>query len=190
MPTQPVAGDPPVAGNPAVPAVALPRGPMLRLAAGVALLLLAVLLFAGFRLVAQGQRHSYDPDASPAKSYRLTAGRSYQLSSPIGLTALQSHGVLTSLACSWSTDGQLQHPLELATAEADDRDMRTFATFAAPATGALQVSCTRIDKVFIDDADDAGRDHSALLVLLAIVAGFAGVSATVSGGYALSQLRS
>ena len=69
----------------------------------------------------------------------------------------------------------------------DDRDLRTFATFIGPGTGPLQIACTGIDKVFVDDADDSGSDHSALLVLLSIAVGLLGVLLAVSGWYQLIE---
>ncbi|MGI8666555.1 MAG: hypothetical protein ACR2N4_11070 [Jatrophihabitans sp.] len=177
-------GPPLLVAGPRRPASAQPA--LARLAIGVLLILIAVVLFAATRLVAGGQRHSYDPGATPPTSYRLTAGRTYQLSSPTGVASLQKDGVLTSLACSWSTDGELLNPLTIVTTLTDDRDLRTFATVIAPATGSLRIACNRIDKVFLDDADDSGPDTSALLLLITIAVGVLGVSAAVSGGYQLS----
>lgn len=165
------------------------RAPVTRLAVGVLLVLAAVVVFAGSRLVADHQQHSYDPGAVPAASYRLTGGKEYQLSSPIGVATLQKEGLLSSLSCSWSTDGALQNPLTIVTTQTDDRDLRTFGTFIAPTTGRLQISCARISQVFVDDSDDTGRDNSALLVLLTIALGVAGVGIGVSGGYRLAELR-
>lgn len=161
------------------------RAPVVRLAAGVALLLLAVLLFAGSRVVAAGQQHSYDPGASAAKAYHLTSGETYHLSASVGVAALQKQGVLTSPACTWSADGELQNPLEVQVTD-NDRELRTFASFTAPVTGELQLGCARIAQVFVDDSDGAGRDNSAILLLLTVAVGVAGITSAVSGGYALA----
>ncbi|MDQ2959368.1 MAG: hypothetical protein M3Y42_20705 [Actinomycetota bacterium] len=165
------------------------REPLTRLGIGVLLMLAAVVVFAGSRLVAGRQQHSYDPGAVPAASYRLTGGKEYQLSSPVGVAKLQKAGLLSSLACTWSSDGDLQTPLAIVTTQTDDRDLRTFATITAPTTGRLQISCARISQVFVDDSDDTGRDNSALLVLLTIALGVAGVGIGVSGGYRVVGLR-
>lgn len=157
------------------------------LAAGVLLVLLAVVLFAVSRVVAGGEPHSYDPGARPPASYRFTAGQTYQLSSPVGVAALQAAGKLTSLACYWSADGQLQNPLPVLTTMTDARDLRTFATVTAPSTGRLRVGCDGIDPVFVDDADDSGPDRAATLMLVTILVGFAGVVLAVAGGYRLAD---
>jgi hypothetical protein len=68
----------------------------------------------------------------------------------------------------------------------DDRNLHVFATLVAPTTAAAHVSCAGIADVFLDDADGAGPDRSALLVLLSIAAGLLGVIAACSGGYAVS----
>lgn len=154
------------------------------LAAGAVLLLLALLLFAGSRVVAAGQRHAYDPAANPPPTYHLTAGQTYQLSSARSVAELKEAGVLPNLACFIASGAGTPAPLALASTTEDDRNLHVFATMAAPATGPARLSCTGIAEVFVDDADDAEPDRSALLVLLSIAAGLLGVIATCSGGYA------
>lgn len=157
------------------------------LAAGVALLLLALVLFGGSRVVAAGQRHAYDPAATPPPSYRLTGGQTYQLSSAQPVAELKQAGVLPDLACFLTSDSGAPTPLGLASVSDDDRNLHTFATMVAPSTGQFRLSCTGIAEVFVDDADDAEPDLSALLVLLSIAAGLLGVIAACSGGYALGR---
>jgi len=154
-----------------------------QLLTGVVLLIVALLLFAASRVVATGQRHAYDPGASPPAGYRLTAGTTYQLSASRSVAELKQAGLLSDLACfSTSVTGE-QSPLALSSIADDDRNLHQFATFIAPVTGRLQLSCTGIDAVFVDDADDAGPDRSALLVLLAAGVGLLGVVVGCSGGY-------
>lgn len=160
-----------------------------RLATGILLLLITVVLFAGSRLVAGTQQHSYDPGATPPASYRLVAGKTYQLSSPTGVAALQKAGKLTRLQCYWSTDGQLMNPLTIVDTLTDERDLQTFGTFTAPETGPFQITCNGINKVFVDDAGNSGADTAALLMLMTIALGVLAVAATVSGAYELSELR-
>jgi hypothetical protein len=165
------------------------RDALVRLAAGVALILVAVLVYALSRLLAAGQLHSYDAGASPPAAARLIAGKQYQLSSPIGVATLRKRGLLDSLSCSWSSDGQVQYQVNVVAIMNDDRDLRTFATVTAPASGRFRVYCTGIDKVFVDDAEDTGRDTSAVLVLLSALIGVLGVPLAVSGWYRLPPLR-
>jgi hypothetical protein len=169
--------------------VASQRGALIRLAAGVALILAAVLVYGLSRLLASEQLHSYDPGASPPATVRLIAGKQYQLSSPIGVGGLQKRGLLDSLGCSWSSDGNQQNPLTVLSTMTDARDLRTFATVIAPSTGQLRISCTGIDKVFVDDSEDSSQDSGAVLVLLSVLIGVLGVPLAVSGWYRLPPLR-
>ncbi|MEO6502415.1 MAG: hypothetical protein ABIQ09_10950 [Jatrophihabitantaceae bacterium] len=157
------------------------------LAAGVALLLLALVLFGGSRVVAAGQRHAYDPAATPPPSYRLTVGQTYQLSSARPVAELKQAGVLPNPGCFLSSGSGAPTPLALASTTDDDRNLHVFATMVAPSTGQFRLSCTGIAEVFVDDADDAEPDLSALLVLLSIGVGLLGVIAACSGGYARSR---
>lgn len=155
-----------------------------RLAVGAVLVLLAVVLFGGSRVVAAGQRHAYDPGASPPASYALSAGTTYQLSSAKSVAELKAAGLLSNLACySTSVTGE-QTPLALASTADDDRNLHVFATLVAPSTARVHLSCTGIADVFVDDADDAAPDRGALLLLASMVAGLLGVIVACSGGYA------
>jgi hypothetical protein len=157
------------------------------LAAGAVLLILALLLFAGSRVLAAGQRHAYDPSANPPPAYHLTAGKTYQLSSARSVAELKKAGLLTDLACFSTSSTGVQTPVTLASTADDDRNLHLFATLVAPGTGEYRLSCTGIPDVFVDDADNAAPDRSALLVLLSIAAGLLGVIAACSGGYARSR---
>lgn len=152
-----------------------------RLGAGVALMLLTVVIFGAARLVAGD--HAYDPGATPPATVRLTQGKTYQLSTPVGVAALQKQGVLTSLACTWSADGQQQTPLAIVTTMTDPRNLRQFASVTGPVTGRVGIRCAGIDRVFVDDADGRGTDYSSILILLSIATGVAGVGLAVSGWY-------
>jgi hypothetical protein len=154
------------------------------LTAGAILLVLALVLFGGSRVVAAGQRHAYDPGASPPTSYSITAGKTYQLSSARSVAQLKKAGLLSDLAC-YLTSGASgeQTPLALASTSDDDRNLHIFATMIAPSTGRVSLSCAGIGGVFVDDADNAAPDRSALLMLLSIAFGLLGVIAACSGGY-------
>lgn len=155
-----------------------------RVLAGAVLLILACLLFAASRVVAAGQRHAYDPGAVPEAGYAVTAGRTYQLSASRSVAELKKAGLLGDLPCFTTSATGEQNPLALTSLADDDRNLHQFATFLAPVTGSIRVSCTGIADVFIDDADSAAPDRSALLVLLSAGVGLLGVIAVCSGGYA------
>jgi hypothetical protein len=159
-----------------------------RLAGGVVLVLVAVVVFAAARLLAAGQRHAYDPSATPPPTYQLSRDKVYQLSSDSGVKELTKAGVLVSGAaptCFASTDGGVQNPLSIISTKDDDRDLHLFATFQISTTGSFHISCTGINRVFVDDADDSPSDISAALIILATVLAVCGVLAALSGGYSL-----
>lgn len=166
-----------------------PRRGGTSLAAGVALVLLALVLFGGSRVIAAGQRHAYDPGARPPAAYHVTSGKTYQLSSPRSVAQLKKAGLLGSLECFITTGSGEQTSLGLASTSEDDRNLHVVATMIAPTTGQVRVSCTGIGDVFIDDADDAGPDRSAMLMLLSIALGLLGVILGCSGGYSAGRDR-
>jgi hypothetical protein len=166
--------------------------PATRLVAGVLLIFIALLAFAASRLVSEGQRHAYDRGATPAPTYRVTSGKVYQLSSAGGVEGLTKAGVLGTgvmPACTASSTEGAAQPLTLESTKDDVRDLHVFATFRAAATGSFHFACKGIGEVFVDDADDAAPDVSAILVALAAVIGLTGVAAAISGGYQFSGDR-
>ena len=171
------------------PARGLRHNPAQQLAGGIVVLLLAVVLFAGSRVVASVQNHSYDTGATPAATYHLTVGKTYQLSSPTGDADLKSAGVLDNLVCVTTNAAGVQTPLSSVATLDDERDLRMFATFQAADTGDFAVTCTGITQVFVDDADDSAFDWAALLVLLTVVAAVVGVIGVVSGVYGRQPAR-
>jgi len=161
-----------------------------RLSLGVTLVVLAVLLFGLSRLVSAGQRHSYDRGATPAPTYHLTRGEKYQLSVHGGIAELRKKGLLpvgSSPQCRYSSAGGPDETITLDSVKDDERDLQVFATFTSPVSGDVHVSCVGMADVFVDDADDAGFDYSALLVVLATLVGVAGVGVAASGGYGLER---
>jgi hypothetical protein len=159
-----------------------------RVGAGVIVLLLALVCFGSSRLVAGGQRHAYNPHATPPPTYRLIGGKVYQLSAAGGLSTLTKTGVLgpgISPSCFWSTDGGTENVVQIVSTKDDERDLHVFATFQVPSTGDFHISCQGIKEVFVDDAEDAGRDLSALLLVISTILGLVGFAAAMSGGYEL-----
>ena len=100
------------------------------------------------------------------------------------MAELKKAGLLGDLACYLTSVTGEQNPLALTSLADDDRNLHQFATFVAPVTGSIRVSCTGIPDVFVDDADNAAPDRSAVLVLLSAGVGLLGVIAACSGGYA------
>lgn len=163
------------------------RGALSRLGAGIALILFAVVLLAGSRFLSSRQQHAYDVDPTPRASYSVTAGIVYQLSSATPAKQLIRSGVLGTLGCTWSADGQVDNQLAISSILTDERNRHQFALFVAPVTGPISITCRDVRTVFVDDADDAGPDRAAGPMLLATIVGLVGGMLTVSGGYDITR---
>jgi hypothetical protein len=166
--------------------------PRSRLVRGVLLLVLAVLAVGAGQLLAGHGHHAYDTNASPPPSYRLTLGKTYQLSTANGVAGLESQGLLDTskqLSCTGSLLGgqstagtsQQHAPLTILSTKDDPRDLHVFATFEVAQSGSYRISCSGIGQVFVDDADNSQDGYSSGLVVLACVAGVFGIGFTISG---------
>lgn len=160
-----------------------------RLSAGMALVLFALLLFAGGRIAAPGRNHAYDPGATPPTTYRLTAGKEYQLSTATDLSILRRTVNLAELACVSTTGSAEPVPVSVLNTADDDRAQHVFATVRVPTSGPQRVTCTGVSEVFVDNADDASFDYAGLTVLLATLVGVLGVIVALGGGYDLGAQR-
>ncbi|MDQ1732717.1 MAG: hypothetical protein QOK10_2876 [Pseudonocardiales bacterium] len=163
-----------------------------RLAAGAVLVLIALCCLGAARVLSSTQRHAYDPHATPAPTYRVTAGKLYQLSSSQGVSKLTSSGVLgngIAVHCVISGASGAQTPLTIESTKDDSRDLHVFATFRAARSGSFHFRCDGIGDVFVDDADDSPPDFSAGLTVLASLLAAVGVTALLSGAYAVSEDR-
>ncbi|HEX2904043.1 MAG TPA: hypothetical protein VHO01_11365 [Jatrophihabitans sp.] len=167
-------------------ALAGDRAALVRLAAGVVLGLLGVLVFAGSRYAAAQQNHAYDPGAVPPASFRVTAGKTYQLSSTTPTRQLIAQAALSTLACTWTGDGRLENQLPVTSVLNDERNRFEFALFEAPISGSIQIRCAGMPAVFVDDADDSSPDWAGLLLIVATLFGLAGGVLAVQGGYQLT----
>jgi hypothetical protein len=163
-----------------------------RLLLGILVVLVAMIFFGASRLLAGSQRHAYDPHATPPPTYRLTAGRQYQLSTIGGVRQLTSSGVVatgSNLSCAATADSGQNDPLMIDEVRSDDRDLHVIATFTAQSSGDFHVHCDRIAAVFVDDADQPVRDWSGIGVPVAAILALLGVSMAISGAYELAAGR-
>lgn len=165
--------------------------PVVALALGVVILLIAMVFFAGSRLVASSQRHAYDPHAIPPPTYHLTAGKSYQLSSGETVKSLLARGSLDSnaLSCTAASPDGSQDSLTIENTITDQRSLHLFANVQASRTGDVHVTCESIAQVFVDNADDAATDWSGMLVVLSTLLAVAGVALVMSGAYGYQNRR-
>lgn len=150
------------------------------------MLLLSGVVFAGLSRISAGtERHSYSPSAVPPANVQVTAGHTYLVSVPGGVTALSNHDLSASgLRCEWSATDSAAQPLDVSLYGPDSKATNAIGSFVAPASGAIHVDCVGWGTVFVDDADNASGDVAGLLLVLCIVA-FA-----LGSALGLSALRS
>ncbi len=158
------------------------RGPRRAVLAAV-LLLLGILSWGVSRVESGNEHHAYTRGSAPA-SVNVTAGSSYQLSVRGGLDALTSAGLSAQSApCDWRQSGGASSPLQLKAEDAGSKATNVVASFVAPVSGPITISCDGWPGIYIDNADDAGFDRSGFLLLLAMVL------LTLGVGLGLSELR-
>jgi hypothetical protein len=161
------------------------RSPVVRKgAAGVALLVVGAGLWLGYRLLVGTEPHSYAQGAPP-EAVRLINGHTYSLAIRGGVPAEQQLGIPpTALRCAVSGPSIGVRPLTLRPEASDTKAINQIATFVAPVSGRVHLSCAGLTAVFIDDAADAPADRAGLALLLAVIALTFGIA------LALSALRS
>ncbi|MBO0841429.1 MAG: hypothetical protein J2O49_11485, partial [Sciscionella sp.] len=151
---------------------------------GVALVVLGAGLWLVSRLVAGTEPHVYAA-GPPPESVQLVHGHTYTLAIRGGVLAAQNLGVAPStLRCSVSSPQIGVRPLTVRPEASDTKAVNQIATFTAPVSGRVHVSCAGLTDVFVDDAADAPADHAGLALVLATIA------LTVGTPLALSGLRS
>lgn len=153
------------------------------------------LVLAGlYRLVSGGEHTAYASAGVPPATAHVTDGKTYELSVPGGVRTLQKRGAdVNSPECQWSAPGAAGQVLQAQASGPDTKAINVVATFVAPVTGDIAVSCAGWGAMFIDDADSAPADLAGWLLVLAVLALTAGVglgvSALCSAGGEAGQAR-
>jgi hypothetical protein len=136
----------------------------------VLLLVAAALYFALFAIFRSTGHHAYDSGAAPT-TVTLTAGKQYQLAVRGGRPALMSRGASADRPqCSWSTGSVAGQPLAVNPLPADARSVNVVATFVAPISDQVRITCAGWSAVFVDDSNDSAFDRGGLFLLLATMA--------------------
>jgi len=165
---------------------------------GAGLLLLGLLCLALWRVVSGEEHQAFAKGATPADSYRVTAGNDYSLAVPGGVRAMLKHhipkvpgpnGDALGLSCEWSVGGSANQALSLAVEALDTKAETTVARFTSPVSGGISVTCDGWGRVFIPDADSGSSDPSGWFLLLSIITLTAGASLSLSAAYESSRER-
>jgi len=141
-------------------------------------LVIAALLLGGLSRILSGtEHHAFAGGAVAPNSAHVTLGKTYTLSTPDGVKGIRARGVDVNTAqCEWSVGGSANQALVVSAAGESTKATNVVATFVAPYTGDVQVSCLGWGPMFIDNADDAGDDYAGWLLLLATITLTTGVA--------------
>ena len=174
------------------------RRPSRRGTIAVGLVLIGFVCLGLWRVVGGSEHEAYAPGATPPESSKVTAGRSYSLAVPGGVQALRAHGIpevsgqngsTLGLTCEWSVDGSAHQSLTVNVESLDTKAITKVASFVAPVTGDLSVTCDGWGRMFIPDANGGAGDPSGFFLLLSIITLTLGASLGLSALYAASLTR-
>jgi hypothetical protein len=149
-----------------------PFGPVARRAVVAVLLMVAGLVLTGaFRVISGTEHQAFSVGAVPPSSVHVTAGKTYQLSVPGGVGALARRGAdVGSGVCEWTAPGGASQALQVQAGGAGTKATNTVATFVAPTTGDIQVSCAGWGAMYVDDADNAKPDLAGWFLVAGVLA--------------------
>jgi hypothetical protein len=133
-----------------------------------------------YRVLAGTEPHSYAQGAPP-EAVRLIGGHTYSLAIRGGVPTEQQLGIPpTALRCAVSGPGIGVRPLTLRPEASDTKAINQIATFVAPVTGRVHLSCAGLTAVYVDDAANAPADRAGLALLLATIALTLGIPLALS----------
>ena len=165
----------------------------------VGLLLIGLLSLGMWRVVSGSEHLVFAEGAKVPASSKVTAGHTYSLAVPGGVSAMVAHGVpevtgqsgtTLGLVCTWSVDGSANQALTLSVESLDTKATNNVASFVAPVTGDFSVSCTGWGPVFIPDANGGSSDPSGLFLVLSMITLTLGASLGLSSLYQASLAKS
>jgi hypothetical protein len=136
----------------------------------------AILAFVLYAITDGSGLHSWNSGAVPGQSFQLTEGKTYQLSTKGGVSALQARGASTTApTCTWTSGGDAARALTVTLLPDDSRALNQIGTFVGPASGEIAIDCVGWDGAYVDDADNSTFDVSGLFLLLGIALTLAAV---------------
>jgi hypothetical protein len=154
------------------------------LVGGVSLMFAAVLLLGIAGVLFGTERHSYAGDAVPPTNATVREGHTYRLSIHGGVQALAKRGLQsTGLQCEWASPGAASQVLSITAESAGTKATNSIATFTAPIGGPIQVSCTGVGPVFIDDAENASPDVAGFFLVAGMAVFMVGLLMVSSGKF-------
>jgi hypothetical protein len=167
-----------------------------RAAIAVGLLLVGFLSLGLWRVVSGSEHQAFAKGATPPTASKVTEGKTYSLAVPGGVPALLSHGISQisgangnqpALTCQWSIGGSASQSLVVSPESVGTKAETTVASFTAPASGEIAVSCDGWGRMFIPDAESGSSDPSGYFLLLSMITLTIGGSLALSVGYSRRQ---
>jgi hypothetical protein len=161
--------------------------------APLSVLLLGVgVVFAVLYVVFNGsEHHSFNAGALAPDTVHVTAGKTYEISTPGGVKAIAKRGGdPNTVSCSYTVSNGASAPLTVAALGTGTRTTHAIATFLAPVTGRIHVDCQGLaGGTYVDNSDDAATDYSGLFILLSVFAFTGGAGFGMSALYRRSTAR-
>jgi hypothetical protein len=138
----------------------------------VVLIVLGLILFAGYLVFNGSEHHSFNAGATPPSAVHVTEGKTYEISTPGGIPSLlHRHLDPNSITCQYTTVDGSVHQQQVSPLGSGSRTTHAVATFVADSTGSIHLSCTGLSAgTFVDDADNSPADPAGLLLLLSTIA--------------------
>lgn len=157
--------------------------------AGIALVVLAVLLWGGRGVLSAGQKHSWDSGAAPPSTVSLTSGHTYTLSMSGGVVALveRQGSAEPATTCTATDSSGASEELAVATQSDDPRVLHVIGRFTASRDERVSIICEDAGPIFVDDADDAHADRAGTLTLLMAILFVVGVGLVLNGAYRYTE---
>ena len=169
--------------------------PSRRASVAVGLVLIGLISLGLWRVVAGSEHQAFAPGATPPESSSVRVGHTYSLAVPGGVPAMLAHGIpqvsgqngsTLGLTCEWSEDGSANQALAVSVESLDTKAETTVASFTAPVTGHISVSCDGWGRMFIPDAEGGAGDPSGIFLLLSILTLTLGTALGLSAMYRAS----
>jgi hypothetical protein len=153
---------------------------------GVAVVLVGLVSWLLYGVQAGRENRSYHPNGTPPKYVRLETGHTYWLAVPGGVSRLREAGVApTALTCTATAAGQAPGPLTVNGVVGQDTDetkfLNRFGSFVAARSARVEIRCSGLGRVYVENAADTGFDWSGLWLVLASAALVVGFPLTISG---------
>jgi hypothetical protein len=136
-------------------------------AAGLVLLLVGALAWGLYLFAASNEHHSFTSGGRPPKYAQVVTGHTYRIGIHGGVPAERRAGITPDrLRCSITLPGFPASRIAISPESTDTKATEQIASFVAPYTGKVSVTCDRLGAVFVDNTES---DPAGVLLVLATI---------------------